>query len=153
MNYNTAHGDVPVGTRVDAGLKPDDVFNAELGAEMAKRTDKLNDNTIELALRIKQAREFIAWSASHLRGSWLDWMEEANKATHDVNLVRMTFERELKTVMAAGKDMRDFFNSAEYLKAHATLKETVDILDRIARLKQDGTLDALSDFILKITCK
>jgi len=29
--------------------KPEDVFNADLAAQMVKRTDKLNDNTIELA--------------------------------------------------------------------------------------------------------
>lgn len=132
--------------------KPEDVFNAELSAAMVKRTDKLNDNTIELALRLKQAREFMAWSSSHLRGVWLDWMDEAKKASQDMNLFRMSFERETKTITAAGKDLKDFFNSPEYMTAHARLTEMVAMMDRFKELKQNGTLDAFADFILKVSC-
>lgn len=130
-----------------------DEFDAELSAEMAKRTDKLSDNSIELALRVKQAREFLAWSANHMRASWLDWMEEANKAVKDATMTRMALEREAKAIVATGKDTRDFFNGAEYKDAHARMKEMLDLLDRFSEMKKNGTLDAFGDFILKVSCK
>lgn len=137
----------------NTSIKPDSVFDAELSAQMVKRTDKLNDNTIELAVRLKQAREFMAWSASHIRGLWLDWMEEMDKTNAKMNLFRMSFDRESKSVVAAAKDVRDFFNSPEYLAAHAKLTEMVGLLDRFEALKKAGTLDAFAEFILKVTCK
>lgn len=132
--------------------KTDDQFNAELSAQMVKRTDKLNDATIELALRLKQAREFMAWSSSHLRGSWIDWQKEADKALVDVTQLRMAFDRESKAVIASAKDIRDFFNNTEYLQAIGRFSETVSMLERFQALKASGTLDAFADFILKISC-
>jgi hypothetical protein len=41
----------------------------------------------------------------------------------------------------------------EYKEAHATMKEMVVIMDKFSEFKRDGTLDALADFILKVTCK
>jgi len=135
------------------GTKPDDVFDAELAAEMVKRTDKLNDTTIDLALRLKQARDFIAWSASHTRTSWLDWLEASGKVVSDVTMSRMAIERETRTVIALAKDARDFFNSPEYAQAHQRMAELVAMMERITVLKQNGSLDAFADFILKVTCK
>lgn len=142
----------PVNTRVEGPPKPENVFDAELAAAMSKRTDKLNDNTIELALRVKQAREFISWSANHMRSSWLDWMAEAEKALKDITMLRMAMERETKTTIANGKDIRDFFNSTEYTKSAAQMKEMVELMERFSKLKTDGVIDAFSEFILKV-CK
>ena len=153
MSTNTVHGEGHIGGEIYSTDKPDDVFNADLAAQMVKRTDKINDNTLDLAIRLKQAREFMAWSANHIRGLWMDWQDEANKASHDMNLFRMAFERETKTLTAAGKDVATFFNSPDYLRAHATLKETIAMLDRFAELKASGTMDAFADFILKVSCK
>jgi len=134
-------------------LKSEDIFNAELASEMVKRTDKLTDQNIDLALRLKQAREFMAWSVNHIRGQWLDWQDESSKACVQMSQLRMTFDRETKSLVAAGKDLRDFFNSEDYLKAHATLKESINLLEKFSALKANGTLDALADFILKVSCK
>lgn len=136
----------------EGDFKPADVLDAELASEMIKRTDKLKDATIDMALRLKQAREFMAWSASHMRGSWLDWQDESKDACKHMNEFRMAFDRETKTIIGHAKDITEFFNSPDYLKAHATLKEALTMLDRFAVMKKDGTLDAFSDFILKIKC-
>jgi hypothetical protein len=151
--YGPAPGGGGSGGTYEGVRKPDDVFDAELSSEMVKRTDKLNDTTIDLAVRLKQAREFMAWSCSHLRGSWMDWMDEANRAVKDIVQLRMSFDRESKSIIASGKDVRDFYNSPEYAQAHAMLKESMALIERFAALKQDGTLDALAEFILKVSCK
>ena len=133
--------------------KPDDVLNAELANQMVKRTDKLLDNNIEMALRLKQAREFMAWLASHLRELWLNWMDETEKTSHQMNIFRMSFERESKSIVASAKDIKEFFNAPDYIEAHNRLKEMVGLIDRFKELKSEGTLDAFADFILKVSCK
>ena len=135
------------------GTKPDDVFNAELAAQMAKRTDKLVDNTIDIAVRLKQAREFMAWSATHIRQLWLEWQAESGKAANEMNMFRMAFERESRSVTAAAKDVTSFFNSHEYIEAHNRLDEMLRMLERFSAYKKDGTLDAFADFILKVSVK
>lgn len=141
----------PTGQRLER--KSNDEWNAEFASEVVKRTNKLNDTTIDLALRLKQALEFLEWSTSHMKESWLEWDAEANKAAQEITMVRMTFDRESKSAIAAGKDVVALFNSTDYLKAHATMKEMVDMLDRFSQLKRDGVMDAFADFILKVSCK
>lgn len=140
-------------TQVEGDLKSNEQFDCELSAEMIKRTNKLHDTTIDIAIRLKQAREFIAWSANHLRTSWLDWQTEAGTAVKDITQDRMAFDRESKAIIACAKDVTSFFNDSQYMEALNHLKETVTTLDRFAELKRNGTLDAFADFILKISCK
>lgn len=149
-NHNISVREGHINTRVEGPEKPDNQFDAELAQEMIKRTSKMNDTTLDLAERLKEARLFISWSASHLKTTWMDWQEQSGKAIHDLNLDRMAFDRESKTIIAAAKDVRDFFNSPEYQAAHKSLKELVDVLDRFGVLKSNGTLDAFADFILKV---
>ncbi len=137
----------------EGALKPDNQFDEELAAEMVKRTEKVNDASLDLVTRLKAAREFMAWSNSHLRREWMDWQDQCLKAARDLTQDRMAFDREGKAIIASAKDVRDLFNSDEYLKAHTTLKEMVGLLDRFTTMKKDGTLDAFSDFILKVSCK
>lgn len=130
----------------------DQAFSEHLAAETVKRTDKLGVQAVDMALQVKQAREFLEWSAMHFRGLWQDWLKEADEASAKMNLWRMAFDRESKSVTATAKDIRDFFNSPDYIAAHDRLREMVTMLDRFDELKHNGTLDAFSDFILKVSC-
>jgi hypothetical protein len=156
-NATPENGVSPAGVHVNdprqSQLKSDEVFDAELASEMVKRTDKLNDTSIELAIRVKQAREFIAWSTAHLRTSWLDWMEGANQSLKDTTMFRMAMERETKTAIATCKDVKQFFCSPEYTDAAAKMKEMVELMERFSKLKESGVMDAFADFILKVSCK
>lgn len=142
-----------IATNQPTTLKPDEVLDAELAREMIKRTAKVNDTSLDLAIRLKAAREFIAWSASHIKGAWMDWQDQCNTAVRDLTQDRMAFDREGKALVAIAKDVRDFFNSPEYQEAHGRLKEVISLLDRFSAFKKDGTLDAFADFILKVSCK
>lgn len=133
--------------------KSDEQFDAEFAAILTKRTDKLNDNTIDLALRLKQALLFLNWSTTHVKEGWYEWQHEASKIAQELTMTRMAIDRESKAMIAAGKDVVTLFNSPDYLKAHATMKEMVDMLDRFSQLKRDGVMDAFADFILKVSCK
>jgi len=135
-------------------MKPNNeqIFSAQLSAEMAQRTDKLGKEHIDLALQVKQAREFLEWSTHHMRQTWLDWMAESNKVSQDVTALRMLLDREGKSILASGKDVKEFFNSGEYCTAHQRMLDMITILQRFKEMKADGTLDAFADFILKVSC-
>ena len=152
-NHSISVGGGPeiIGGPVEGPLKPKDQFDCELAEQMVKRTAKVNDTTIDLANRLRAAREFIAWSASHLRGTWIDWQDQATNAVRDLTQDRMAFDRESKAIIASAKDVRDCFNAPDYLKAHENLKELVSLLDRFTAMKKDGTLDAFADFVLKVS--
>lgn len=130
---------------------PADQLDQELARETVKRTDRLKDNNIDLALRVKEARDFLTWSTAHMRGAWLDWVDQANGATKEITMLRMTLDRESKSVCAASKDVVTLFNSPEYLAAHERFKELIGLLDRFSKLNADGTMEAFGDFILKVT--
>lgn len=130
----------------------DKIFTAQLAAEMVARTDKLGKENVDLAIQVKQAREFLDWSAHHMRTLWLDWVDESNKISQEMNLFRMSFDRESKAMVSTGKDVKDFFNSGEYITAHQRLADLMTLLERFREFKADGTLDAFADFILKVSC-
>lgn len=134
-------------------LKADIAFDAELAAEMNKRTKRLGDQTVDLAIQVKDAREFISWASNHIRPTWMDWMKEANQAVADMTQLRMALNRETTTVLTHAKDVVQFYTSPEYVKAHETFREMMELLNRFEQLKENGTMNAFADFILKVTCK
>jgi hypothetical protein len=131
-------------------IKSDLEFDEELGREMAKRTDKLGHVEVDLAMQVKQAREFLSWSATHMREAWFDWMTEANKALADMRMLRMSLETESKLALASAGDVRKFFLTGDHVEEVARLKDLVATIERLKALKADGTLDAIADTILKL---
>jgi hypothetical protein len=127
-------------------------FQSDLAKAMLKRTDKLGKVEVELALQVKQAREFLEWSSHHIRDAWMEWMHEADKALTDIRQLRVAMTMESKTAIGLAKDVTDQFNSPEMVSALARFKDVADLLSKVRILKDDGTLDAFADFILKIKC-
>lgn len=131
-------------------IASDAEFNVELTKEMIKRTDKLGVASVDLAIQVKQARTFLEWSAHHMRKAWFEWMEEAQKSMKDLTMLRMAVERESKTTLAAAADVRQFFLDEKHLTQVARLREFVELLERLKKLKSDGTLDVIADTILRL---
>lgn len=130
--------------------KPENVFNAELGAEIVKRAERLKDQNIDLAVRVGEALLFLEWSCTHIRKSWTEWQLESLTALNEVRMTRMALDTETKQTLAACADVRKFFLSADHEKEIARLKEFIELCERLKKLKADGTLDALADTILKL---
>lgn len=125
-------------------------FSAKMAQEINRRTDKLSDLSVDLAIRAKQAREFLEWHTDHMKKAWMDWVDESNKVFQDIKQTRTAIEWESKHLLTACADVRKFFLSEEHAKEVARLREFVEVMERLRSLKQDGTLDAISDTILKL---
>lgn len=138
------------GIRVEVE-KPNVIMNDEIAQKTVKMTDKLGKAEVELALQVKQAREFLDWSCNHMKKDWMDWMQQSNQAIKDTQLARMALERESKAVMAACADVRDFFGSTEHQGRMDRIKEFVEVCERLKALKDSGFLDNIADTILKLS--
>ena len=64
---------------------------------------------------------------------------------------RMTIKTEFSQTLNAMKDVRKFFLDKEYEKEMDRLERFVNIVSQFRELSADGTLDAVSDTILKLS--
>jgi hypothetical protein len=138
------HGDVV------ESEKSNEEFNADIAREIIKRKDRLTDQSVDLALRALEAQESLEWSVNHFRRVWIEWAETANERLHDMTLWRMAFGREVKQIITDASDIRQFFLDEKHLEQVRRLKEFVELCERLKALKQDGTLDAIADTMLKL---
>lgn len=122
-----------------------------LANEIAKRAERLKDPTVELAVRLAEATEFLEWSVNHVRKDWLDWIDQTKQAIIDTRQTKAAMEFETKGLLAACADVRKFFLSDDHTKEVQRLKEFVELCERLRALKADGTLDAVADTILKLS--
>jgi hypothetical protein len=130
--------------------KSDEEMEAALARRVVEVGKKLNDDSIDMALRVLEAQQSLEWSLSHLKVSWLDWSQEAEQALKDLRMLRMAFTNEGKLILQEAKDIRKFFLDETHQVEIAQLKEFVDVCERLEGLKKRGTLDALVDVILKL---
>jgi len=64
---------------------------------------------------------------------------------------RMTIRTEFSQTLNAMKDVREFFLDKEYEKEMSRLEKFVNIVSQFRELSNNGTLDAVSDTILKLS--
>lgn len=128
-------------------------FDVKLAQELLKRTERLQDHSIDIAIRAKESREFLDWHINHLKTLWLDWQEESEKIFKDIQMTRKAIEYESKELLTACRDVRKFFLEPQHTEEVSRLKEFVEVMDRLRTLKFDGTLDAVADTILKLALK
>lgn len=127
-----------------------DELNVDLSHELIKRKDRLSDQTIDLAIRVLEAREALEWSNTHIKKDWLDWMDAGNKRLQELRLLRMALDTEAKQIISYAADVRKFFLDDKHVEEMARLKEFVGVCERLEGLKKRGTLDAVSEIILKL---
>ena len=128
----------------------DDELNATLTKEINKRAERLQDKDIDLALRAKEAREFLDYHCHHVKQSWLDWIEESTRVMESIRQTRVAIGIESKLLLSECGDVRKFFLSETHEQEIAKLREFVELAERLRALKTDGTLDRLADTILKL---
>jgi hypothetical protein len=132
------------------GNHQDAFMDAQVAAAMTKKIDRLRDESIELAIRANEARQWLEWNCSHVENSWVNWLELSNKVLEDIRLARMAIGQESSKLLAECGDVRKFFLSEDHDREITKLREFIELAERLRALKQDGTLDKLADTILKL---
>jgi hypothetical protein len=67
-----------------------------------------------------------------------------------IRATRMSVETECRTLLSALSDVRDFFMGKNYESELQRIERMVALCKELRQLQQDGTLDAISDAILKL---
>jgi hypothetical protein len=126
-------------------------LETEITSKLEEKTKRLNDQTIELATRVKEARELLEWHTNTVSNDWMAWMELSNQVMTDIRSARMAIGVESSKLLDECKQVRQFFMSPENEAGVKRLKDFVDLLEKLRSLKSDGTLDKLANILIKIS--
>ena len=146
----TTPGDYDLGNGKTEHVASDSEMSVEISARLNKSVDKMHNDTIALADRAKEAREFLDWHTNSVRASWLDWNDESSKVMESIRQTRVAIGLESKKLLDECSDVRKFFLSSDHEKETTRLREFIELCERLRALKNDGTLDKISDTILKL---
>lgn len=127
------------------------LLDAEISGALIKKAERLSDGTIDLAIRSKEAREFLDWHTSHVKGSWMDWLDQSSQVLESIRQARVAIGIESRQLLSECGDVRKFFLSDDHEKELVKLREFIELCERLRSLKNDGTLDRLADTILKLS--
>lgn len=128
----------------------DRLLTHQVAKGMIKVSDRLKDQTIDLAVRLEEAEAYLDVHTDYVKESWVEVNKAAAKVLEDLRLTRMAIGNEAERVVKDLSDVRKFFLADEHEKEIARLKEFIELCERIRALKNDGTLDKVADTILKL---
>jgi hypothetical protein len=69
---------------------------------------------------------------------------------NELRAMRMNATREVADIVAPLQELRQFFLGKQHEAEVARLREFVELCERLQQLKQNGTLDAVADTIIKL---
>lgn len=150
LGHGKRAGDHHIGNGQVEHFASDDEFCATLSKEFNKRVEKLNDNSVDLALKTVEARKFLDWHCSSVKESWMNWLNQSEKVLENIRITRVAISHESKTLLSDCADVRKFFIGDDHEKEISRLREFIELCERLRALKQDGTLDKVADTILKL---
>lgn len=86
-------------------------------------------------------------SLSDMTGKWEEIGKDYLKQLRELRMATTTETVQLKSALS---DIRKFFLDDRHPEEVKRLLEFVEVCERLKKLKQDGTLDAVADTILKL---
>lgn len=113
-------------------------------------SEKTVNGMIELEARYKLAAEFLDKATDSISESWAVWIKESAEYLNNLRLWRMAVETEVKSGTTALKDISQFLGSEETKQQLKTLKDLVEVGERLKMLKDSGFLDSMTDIMLKV---
>lgn len=127
-----------------------DDMAVEVAKEVVRKTDSSKQSVVELADKFRDAAKFLDESTDEIKTSWVAWLKDSKAFLDEARLWRMAMERESSQGITACKDMVEFLGSEDVRGRLATLRELVEVAERLKALKESGFLDAVVDTMLKV---
>lgn len=122
----------------------------DIGTKIAKETARSVADTESLVKRVKEAREALDELTATWKVSWLDWLKDSKSMLEEMRMWRMGITSEAKNSIKEMGELRQFFLTDQHVEEIKRLKEFVDVCERLQKLKDAGTLDAISEIMLKL---
>jgi len=110
----------------------------------------LPEKTIPVLERAKDARAAVNELLDGLGADMTNFKDSCTKFLEDVRGTRMAVVAETSQMSKGLREVRQFFLGPDYKNEIERLREFVELCERLVALKRDGTLDALTDTIIKL---
>lgn len=129
--------------------------NARLGAELAMAAVREGKQSITdadaLVAKALDARAALEVMSDTWKKSWFEFNRESEDRLRELRMTRMSFDTELRTLVAQLREVRQFFLDKDYNSEIGRLREFVEVCERLQRLKESGFLDSVADTMLKLS--
>jgi hypothetical protein len=138
-------------TGIPKGTNPQEYVNIdEIVASVIARINKQPHQLTELARAAIDARNVLRENDRELAQGMEKFNAKAKVALEDFRQVRMSYVMEASQILKPLKEIREFFLGPTYTQEIERLRSFVELCERLAQLKKDGTLDAIGDTIIRL---
>jgi hypothetical protein len=117
---------------------------------MVSETGEKHRQLSRLEAQMVESRKSLQTAMEGLRDIFREVDEYTSEAVIATRASRMTAIQEISQLTAALRDIRKFFVGPEHKEEVARLREFTELCERIAKIKKDGTLDAVAETIIKL---
>ena len=118
---------------------------------LVDNVNKLPAETRPTVLAAQDARKVINELTQGMGGEMEKFRADGKVYLDDIRQTRFAVVSECSQMLKELRDVRQFFVGPDHQPQVERLKEFVDLCERLAKLKKDGTLDALADTIIKLS--
>lgn len=135
----------PIATQEDI-----EKVSQEIACELVSKTDEGKIRILELEERFKASAKFLDEATDQISTSWLKWLSDSKEYLDSVRAWRMAIENENRVSIQSCKDALDFLGSEEYKEKMKSMRELIELSERLKSLKDSGFLDSLVDTLVKV---
>ena len=133
------------------GQNPEAFLNVnEIAVRVIDEINKQPQKLTELARAAVDARNVLRENLRELGGGLEDFNAKVKVSLDDVRQSRFAFVTEISQMINPLKELRQFLLDKQYETEITRLREFVDLCERLHRLKNDGTLDAIADTMIRL---
>lgn len=126
---------------------------AMIGNKIIKNKNDMPKQISEFTEEVNMAKEKLNDYTDLFRKDMIEFVEQLPDAIKRVRDWRMTIDREKSLSVQSLRELRQFFLESDYEKEMARLSEFVRMCERMKALSDDGTLEKVSDVMLKLATK
>jgi len=116
----------------------------QLVSELPQQTENA------ILLKAQDARHAVNELLDGLGTDMRQFRDMTRTFVEEIRQIRMTMVTETSQMTKGLREVRQFFIGPDYKEEIARLREFVDLCERLVVLKQNGTLDAITDTMLRL---
>jgi hypothetical protein len=144
-------GSMPANSGIPRDHNLQEYYNInEVAVNILAEINKQPHQVTALARAAIDARNVLDENMKQIGPVMEDFNARVKVALEDVRQSRMAVVGEVAHLLQPLKELRAFLLGKDYEFEIARLKEFCDLCERLAKLKKDGTLDAIADTIIKL---
>ncbi len=122
-------------------MKPEPEHLTEHVADtLVTRADQSKQTIIDLEARYRDAAKYLNEQTAGISESWTNWIKESKTYLDEVRTWKFALELEVKRGIELSTQLRNYTSSEGFKEALTTLREFVEITERLKALSDSGFL-------------